>query len=116
VVVLPARHVLSMEELTAGETAALGPLLTAVSGAVVAATGSARTYLAMFAELEEFAHLHIHVIPRRADLPDDLRGSRIFDYQKRPESEWVAEAEMDRIGGRMAEWLAVRGPGREVHE
>ncbi|HYW25848.1 MAG TPA: HIT family protein [Terriglobales bacterium] len=110
-VVVPARHVLSLADLTPDEAVALGPLLAAASRAVVEVTGCAKVYLALFAELEEFRHLHIHLVPRHADLADDLRGTRIFDYQKRPESEWVTTAEMDRIGGLLAGSLAGRGRG-----
>jgi diadenosine tetraphosphate (Ap4A) HIT family hydrolase len=96
VVVLPAGHVLSLAGLSPEEAEALGPLLTAVSRAVIDVTGCLKVYLALFAEAEEFQHLHIHVVPRRADLADTLRGPRVFDYMKRPESEWVTAAEMDR--------------------
>jgi diadenosine tetraphosphate (Ap4A) HIT family hydrolase len=106
VVVLPARHVLSMDELTPEEAAGLGPLLTAASRAVVEVTGCAKVYLAMFAEREEFRHLHVHLIPRQPDLVQELRGPRVFDYLKRPESEWVTEAEMDRLGAAMSESLS----------
>jgi diadenosine tetraphosphate (Ap4A) HIT family hydrolase len=105
VVVLPARHVLSLAELTPEEAEPLGPLLTAVSRAVVEVMGCQKVYLALFAEAEAFRHLHIHVIPRQADLADSLRGPRVFDYLKRPESEWVTAAEMDRIGSELASRL-----------
>lgn len=108
VVVAPARHVLSLAELSPDEAAALGPLLAAVSRAVMDVTGCVRTYAALFAEAEGFEHLHVHVVPRHGDLPDDLRGPRVFDYLDRPESEWVAEDEMDRLGAALAERLAAR--------
>jgi diadenosine tetraphosphate (Ap4A) HIT family hydrolase len=116
VVVLPARHVLSLAELTPEEAAGLGPLLAAVSRVVVQVTGCEKVYVALFAEREEFQHVHFHVIPRQADLAGDLRGPRIFEYQRRPESEWVTAAEMDRIGAAMAESLSVPRPGADVHE
>jgi diadenosine tetraphosphate (Ap4A) HIT family hydrolase len=116
VVVVPARHVLSLAELTPEEAAGLGPLLTAVSRAVVEVTGCAKVYLALFAEREEFQHLHVHLIPRQPDLAGDLRGPRVFDYLRRPESEWVTAAEMDRIGAALAESLSAGRSGPHVHE
>lgn len=107
VVVLPARHVVSPAELSAEEAAALGPLLRAVSRAVVDVTGCERTYLAMFAEKEGFQHLHVHVVPRHADLPDDRRGPGVFWYVRRPPSEWVSNAEMDRLAAAMAERIGL---------
>ena len=106
-VVLPARHVESIAELTPEEAAGLGPVLTAVTRALADVTGCAKTYVVAFGEIEAFAHLHFHVVPRSADLPDDLRGTRVFAYQKRPESEWVTPEERDRIGAELARRLAV---------
>ena len=103
VVVVPARHIVSLAELTPDESSALGPLLTAVSRALTDVTGCLKVYLGLFAERAEFQHLHIHVIPRQPDLPDDLRGPGIFAYLQRPESEWLAAIEMDRIGAEIAE-------------
>jgi diadenosine tetraphosphate (Ap4A) HIT family hydrolase len=110
-VVLPARHMVSVADLTPEEAAGLGPLLAAVTRALTDVTGCAKTYVVAFGEIEAFAHLHFHVIPRSADLPDDLRGTSIFAYQKRPESEWVPAAEQDRIGAEVARRLQVGSPG-----
>lgn len=104
-VVIPARHVVSIAELTPDESAGLGPLLTAVSRAVVEVTGCAKTYVAAFGEWAAFQHLHFHVIPRHAELPEELTGIGIFDYVKRPESDWVTATEMDRIGADVADRL-----------
>lgn len=103
VVVVPARHIVSLAELSPGEAAALGPLLTAVSRAVTDVTGCVKVYLALFAEAEGFQHLHIHLVPRHSHLPDDLRGPGVFGYLDRPESEWVTAVEMNRVGADLAE-------------
>jgi diadenosine tetraphosphate (Ap4A) HIT family hydrolase len=102
-VVVSARHIVSLPELSTDEAAVLGPLLRAVSRAVIDVTGCPKVYLALFAEAEAFQHLHIHVVPRCADLPDDLRGPGVFSLLERPESEWVAPVEMDRLGAALAE-------------
>lgn len=107
VVVIPARHVLSLAELTADEAAALGPLLAAVSRALVEVTGCRKTYLALFAEAEEFQHLHIHVVPRYDDQPPDRKGPAVFGYIGGPESDHVPAAEMDRIGAALAERIGL---------
>lgn len=102
VVAAPARHVVSLADLDPAEAAALGPLLTAVSRAVVEVTGCVKTYVALFAEAERYQHVHVHVIPRYRDLPDGLRGPGVFDYLDRPESEWVTVGEMERISAALA--------------
>ncbi|HEX4215694.1 MAG TPA: HIT family protein [Candidatus Dormibacteraeota bacterium] len=96
-VVIPARHVLSLGDLNGAEAASLGPLLTAASRALVSVTGSAKTYLASFAEKEGFTHLHIHLIPRHANLEPGRRGPGIFGYLDRPAAEQVPAAERERL-------------------
>lgn len=91
-VVIPRRHVEGVHELSASESATLGPLLQKVSLALVEELGCSKTYVVMFAEAPGFTHVHFHVVPRAEDLPPELRGARVFDFLKRPETEWVALA------------------------
>jgi diadenosine tetraphosphate (Ap4A) HIT family hydrolase len=77
-VVLPLRHVTSLDQLTAAEAADLGPLLHAVTSALMQVTGCEKTYVALFAEVEGFEHVHFHVIPRHAGQDPGLRGPRVF--------------------------------------
>jgi diadenosine tetraphosphate (Ap4A) HIT family hydrolase len=60
----PLRHVESLADLTADEAGALGLLLQRVSVAVGEVVGCAKTYVALYAELPRFRHLHFHIIPR----------------------------------------------------
>ncbi len=96
-VVLPKRHVTNLAELTAAESARLGPLLQRLSAALAEVTGCVKTYVALFAEAEGFEHLHLHVVPRAPDLPDDRRGPRVFGYLAIEESQWLPEPERDRL-------------------
>ena len=73
-VVLPRRHVIALDELTAEEAADLGPLLRALTAALREVLGCSKTYVALFAEAEGFAHIHFHVVPRSPDLDQLLRG------------------------------------------
>jgi diadenosine tetraphosphate (Ap4A) HIT family hydrolase len=73
----PLRHIESLSELTVAESAALGPLLRRITAALEAATGAERVYTVLLAEAVR--HVHIHLIPRRAGLPESCRGPRIFD-------------------------------------
>jgi diadenosine tetraphosphate (Ap4A) HIT family hydrolase len=81
-ILAPLRHVHSLDELTDGEALALGDLLRKASVALKAVTGCEKTYVMLFAEAEGFAHLHVHVVPRMADQPDDRRGPDVFGYLK----------------------------------
>ena len=75
-VLKPIRHVESLADLTAEEAAALGPLLRRITRAMTATLAPARVYAALFAE--SVPHMHIHLIPRAADLPEELRGPDVF--------------------------------------
>jgi len=77
-VVLPRRHVVALDELSAEEAADLGPLLRAVTAALREVLGCSKTYVALFAEAEGFAHVHFHVVPRSPELDHSLRGPRVF--------------------------------------
>ena len=75
---LPRRHVTALDQLTAEEAADLGPLLCALTAALREVLGCPKTYVALFAEAEGFAHVHFHVLPRQPDLAPELRGPRVF--------------------------------------
>lgn len=79
-ILAPLRHVHALDELTAEEATALGDLLRRASVALKAVTDCQKTYVMLFAEAEGFAHLHVHVVPRMPDQPDDRRGPDVFDY------------------------------------
>lgn len=88
-VVIAKRHVESFAELTEEEAASFGPFLHRVSRALQAVTGAVKTYTMLFAERTEFSHLHLHVVSRMADLPDERKGTGIFGYLGVPEAEIV---------------------------
>jgi diadenosine tetraphosphate (Ap4A) HIT family hydrolase len=81
-VVLPTRHLESVDELTVAESEALGNLLRETSGALKSVTGCLKTYVMMFAEAEGFSHLHFHVVPRMSDFAEDRLGPKVFAYLK----------------------------------
>ena len=104
-VLLPTEHITALSDLAPGAAAALGPLLRDVSAALHEVVGCVKTYVILLAEADGFSHVHFHVIPRMPDLPDQLRGPRIFALLGLPPDQCVSEAEMDRIGGAVRERL-----------
>jgi diadenosine tetraphosphate (Ap4A) HIT family hydrolase len=79
-IVVPTRHVESLNELTAEEAETMGPLLRQASIALTNVTGCRKTYVMMFAEKAGFAHVHFHVVPRMDDFPEDRVGPGVFGY------------------------------------
>ncbi len=96
-VVVTHRHITSLSQMTPAEAAVLGPLLRSLSIALERILEAEKAYVLFLAEAEGFNHLHIHVVPRPPEQPEDRRGPGIFGYLKHPPTEWVSTAEMDRI-------------------
>ena len=102
-VVLPRRHVLSVADLSEAEAATFGSLLRQVSRALVEVTGCVKTYVAVFAEADGFAHLHAHVVPRHTDLPADRRGPAVFAHLGVPPEEQFAGADREDLARRLSD-------------
>lgn len=102
VVLVLRRHASALHELTTEEFAEMGSLLERTVRALHADTGCAKEYLACFAEADHFAHVHIHVMPRASDLPQTLRGPRVFALLKPDEDEQAPEAEVQAFCARLA--------------
>lgn len=96
-ILVARRHVAAVADLTDDEAAELGPLITATSRALHAAVGCAKTYVAQFAEHPDHHHVHVHVIPRAADLPAEARGPRVFGLLDVPEDQQVPEGRRNEI-------------------
>lgn len=96
-VLLPVRHVDALADLVPEAAAELGSLVRRLSTALEAVTGCVKTYLMQFSEAVGFSHLHLHLVPRSPDHPDELRGPRVFGYLSDDEDAWLAECERDRV-------------------
>ena len=96
--VLVAReHVTALDALDAEGHAELGTLLGQLSQALRTLTGCEKTYFMQFSETAGHNHLHVHVVPRMADQPEDREGPEVFGYLGSAEGEAISAAERDRI-------------------
>ena len=96
-VLLPTRHITSFTELTPEAADELGSLIRRLGAALQAVTGCVKTYLMQFSEAVGFSHLHLHLVPRLADHPENARGPRVFAYLTDDESRWLPDSERDRV-------------------
>lgn len=94
-------HVVSLADLTDGAAAELGPLVVGVSRALHAAVGCAKTYVVQFAEHPRHRHVHVHVVPRADDLPEEYRGPGVFSLLGVDPALEVSERRRDEIAGVM---------------
>lgn len=106
-VVVPRRHVVALSELTLDEAAELGPLLVRLTAALREVVGCEKTYVALFAEAEGFAHVHFHVVPRMADLDPSLRGPKVFQLLGVSDDETLDTGSVDALCDRLAEAVGV---------
>jgi diadenosine tetraphosphate (Ap4A) HIT family hydrolase len=96
-VLLPTRHVASFTELTPEAADELGGLVRRLGTALEAVTGCVKTYLMQFSEAEGFSHLHVHLVPRLPDHPEEARGPRVFAYMTDDQAQWLPAMERDTI-------------------
>lgn len=104
-VLVARRHIEALDELTEEEAVELGQLIRRVSAALKTATGCRKTYVIQFAEAAEHPHVHVHVVPRMADQPEDRRGPQIFAYLGVSDAERVAEDRMNEIAVQVRQCL-----------
>lgn len=100
-VIVARRHIESLADLTEQEALTLGPLLRALSIAVQDLTGAAKAYVLFLAESPLHRHVHVHVVPRMPNLPDELRGPGIFHYLAEPTREIVSEEQRNELAARL---------------
>ena len=104
IVLVLRRHAASLAELEDGEAAELGPLVRNVSRALTAVVECEKTYVVQFAEAPGHNHVHVHLIPRRPDMPVDGRGPNIFKFLGVPVEECVPDERMNEIAAAFLAW------------
>ena len=70
------RHVEALHELSRQEFVELAEIQERITKLLFTELNCEKEYVACFAERSR--HIHVHVIPRVHDLPDDLQGTGIF--------------------------------------
>lgn len=101
-VITTTRHLRAWDDLNASELAKLGPLVGDVMRAQKTALGAEHAYA--FAIGDALRHFHVHVVPRFADTPANLRGRGAFE--PRPE-DLLDEAALEDAAARIVD--ALRG-------
>jgi diadenosine tetraphosphate (Ap4A) HIT family hydrolase len=77
-VILPKRHIEALHELTIEEFQELAQIEYKLVQVMHLDPSIQKEYLMCFAEGEGFHHVHIHIVPKAADLPAQLKDPRIF--------------------------------------
>jgi diadenosine tetraphosphate (Ap4A) HIT family hydrolase len=77
-VILPRRHIEALHELSREEFRELAEIEYRLVQAMHTNDSVEKEYLMCFSEGEGFHHVHLHLVPKPADLPDELKGPRVF--------------------------------------
>lgn len=72
------RHAAALHELTSQEFSEFQELTPKIVAVLHAHFSCTKEYVLCLAEAPGYEHVHVHFIPRAADLPAEFRGSRIF--------------------------------------
>ncbi|QBD78043.1 HIT family protein [Ktedonosporobacter rubrisoli] len=81
-VILPRRHIEALHELSKEEFQELAEIEYKLVQAMHTDPAVQKEYMMCFAEGQGFHHVHIHVVPKPANLPEHLKGPRIFELLK----------------------------------
>ncbi|MCL8027489.1 HIT family protein [Nocardioides bruguierae] len=79
-VMVPRRHVLALDELPEAALAEMGVLQGRLTAALRLVVGARKTYVMQFSEAPGFAHLHVHLVPRMPDPPDERKGPAVLGW------------------------------------
>lgn len=96
-IMVTQQHRAAWADLTDAEVDEFGRLSRAVSQALGHVTGCPKTYLSLFAENPEHPHVHVHLVARTADMPDNRRGPMAFAMLGADDDERVSETAMNEL-------------------
>jgi diadenosine tetraphosphate (Ap4A) HIT family hydrolase len=104
------RHVGGPAHFNDAEAASFGPTLRHLEKVLEEVTGALRIYTAAMGE--SFPHLHAHMVPRYAQMPDDAKAWAVFDLQRRAGAGEVTvdSAQVERIIAEYRQRLAASPP------
>jgi diadenosine tetraphosphate (Ap4A) HIT family hydrolase len=88
------RHAESLHELRTEEFSELARVLERTVRVLHQTLACEREYVACYAEIDHFRHVHFHVVPRARDLPAHLLGTRSFAMLKVTEAEAAPREEI----------------------
>ncbi|HUP26855.1 MAG TPA: HIT domain-containing protein [Chloroflexia bacterium] len=101
------RHAEALHELTTEEFAEMASMQEMVCRLLHKQTGCRKEYTVCFAEAPHFHHVHVHVIARAHEMPDEIKGTGIFTMLKATEAEAVPREQIDNFCRKLRESLRV---------
>lgn len=79
-VIVLKRHVEALHDLTHEEFRELADIQYRLAQVMRSRASIEKEYMMCFSEAEHFHHVHIHFVAKPQDLPQEVKGPRIFSY------------------------------------
>jgi len=108
-VLVARRHISSTDELTADEARELGEFIPLISRVLKRELQCSKVYQMQFSEHPGHEHIHVHIVPRAADIPDDRKGRKIFEYLGADENSRIPEHTMNAFALKIRAWINEHG-------
>ena len=90
-VLILKRHAAALHELTADEFRELGLLQERIVRVLHQELQEEKEYLMCFAEGEGFQHMHLHVVAKTSNFPQEAKGPKVFSLLKVDRESSVSE-------------------------
>ena len=93
-VIVLKRHAEALHELSKDEFVELATIQSMAIQLLYRTLNCEKEYIACYAELEHFRHIHFHIVAKPFDLPSDLKGAKSFALLKVDESNAIPTSEI----------------------
>lgn len=100
-VIVLKRHAEALHELTKEEFSELAELQEKSVKLIHNEFQTEKEYVACFAEAEHFKHIHFHIIPKTAEVTDELKGPKVFALLKAEEANAIPEELIKELSNRL---------------
>jgi diadenosine tetraphosphate (Ap4A) HIT family hydrolase len=107
-VIVLKRHAEALHELSSDEFSELARIQEATTKALHEETKCQKEYNMIFAEQENFNHVHVHIVPIPEDLPAKNRGPNIFSLHGVPDSEVVDDKKTIKLCKRLSNKISLQ--------
>lgn len=116
IIVVIDRHCTAIHDLTEEEMVEFGKLTWIISQALYNTMKTEKEYVIQLSEGKGFAHLHVHIIARLPEWPDELRGIRVMRAMGESTEDGLDAEEVTPLALEIREYLLKNLPAEMIVE
>ena len=109
-VIVLRRHAEALHELKPEEFAEFATVLEHTCRLLHEVLHCEKEYVACYAEMDHFRHVHFHVVPRAKDLPREFAGTKSFALLQVSESDALPREQIEALSVRLSAAYALAYP------